>query len=113
VGERDDHERHAVAAGEVLAVLAVDRVAEPVASRSVQHGLGEEAKISRRREGHILERQPDLTAFAGGITMALRGRDGQAGVEPTGHVPRGQNMVDRGVMLRRAGDERNAAAFTV
>ena len=107
-GQRDNHERHAVTAGELLAVLAVDRVAEPLALRPVHHGLGEESEISGCGEGHILERQPDRAAFAGGVTMAQRGRDGKCAVEPAGQVPCRQHMVDRGVMAGRPGDERKA-----
>ena len=45
VRQRDDHERSAVATGEVLAVLAVDGVAQPRPLRAVDHHLGEEPEI--------------------------------------------------------------------
>ena len=62
-GECDDHERHAVVAGELLAVLAVDRVADPFARGAIHHHLGEEAEVARRRQRDVLQRNADPLAL--------------------------------------------------
>ena len=94
-GERDDHERHPVAAGEVLAVLAVDRVADPLARGAVHHHLGEEAEVARRRQRDVLQRNADPLALPGGVAVPQRGDDGQRRVDAARDVPRGQHVIDR------------------
>ncbi len=98
-GQRDDHERYVVAAGEVLTVLAVDRVAEPFALRPVHHCLGEKAEIAGRGQGDVLQRKTDPAALPGGVPMPQCGDNPERGVEPARHVPGRQHVVDRGGMV--------------
>ena len=109
-GERDDHERDPVAAGEVLAVLAVDRVADPFACGAVHHHLGEEAEVACRRQRHVLQRNADPLALPGGVAVPQRGDDGQRRVDAACDVPRRQHVVDRGGELGRTGHHRKAEA---
>ncbi len=104
--ERDDHERDPVTAGEVVAVLAVDRVADPFAGGAVHHHLGEEAEVARRRQRHVLQRNADPLALPGGVAVPQRGDDGQRRVDAACDVPRRQHMVDRRRELGRTGHHR-------
>ena len=109
-GERDDHERDAVAAGELLTVLAEDRVADPLPRRAVDHHLGQEAEVSRRRERDVLQRDADPLAHARGVAVPQRRGDGECGVRPARDVPGGQHVVDRARQSDRAGDQRETDA---
>ena len=80
-GQRDDHERRAVAAGEVLAVLAVYRVADALPRSAVHHDLGEQAEIARRRQRHVLQRNADPLTLPRRVAMPQCGDDGQRGVD--------------------------------
>jgi hypothetical protein len=102
----DNHERGAVAAGEVLAVLAVDGVTQPLSLRPVDLWLGEQPEISRRGQRHVLQRQADARAHPGPVAVADGGDDGERRVEAAAHVPGGQHMVDRTGVPGRTGDER-------
>ena len=105
-GQRDNHERDPVATGEVLAVLAVDGIAQPLALRPVDLRFGQQPKISRRGQRDILQRQADARTRPGLVAAADGGDDGQRGVQTAAHVPGRQHVVDRTGMVGRTGDER-------
>ena len=110
LGERDDHERGSVAAGELLTVLAVDRVADPLPCRAVHHHLGEEAEVARRRQRDVLERYGDPLALPRGVAVSQRGRHRQGRIHTACDIPRGQYVVDRSSEVGGSGHHRESEA---
>jgi hypothetical protein len=106
--QRDNHERDSVTTGEVLAVLAVDGVAQTLALGPIHLRFGQQSQISRRGQRDILERQADARAHPGLVAAADGGDDGQRGVQAAAHIPSRQYVVDRTGMIGRAGDERES-----
>ncbi len=107
-GQGHQHEGDAVAAGEVGAVLAVERVAQALALRPGDHRLGEETHVAGGGQRDVLERQPDPSARAGGVAVPQRAHDAQRRVQAAGQVPGRQHVVDGPRLGRRAGDQREA-----
>ena len=94
-GQRDDHEGDTVAAGEVLPVRAVHRVADALPGGAVDHRLGEQAEIACRGQGDVLQRDADLLAVTGGVAVPQRGDHRQRRIDPAGDIPGRQHVVDR------------------
>ena len=105
-GQGDNHERDPVTTGEILPVLAVDGVAQPLTLRPVDLRFGQQPKISRGGQRDILQRQADPRTRPGLVASADGGDDGQRGVQATAHIPGRQHVVDRTGMIGRTGDER-------
>ena len=66
-GQRHHHEGGTVAAGEVVAVLTEDRIADSGPLQPVDHDLGEESEVGGGGQGHIVEGKPDPASLAGRV----------------------------------------------
>ena len=107
-GQRHDHECDAVATGEVLTVLPIDRVAEAFALGAVHLRLGQQSQIACGGQRDVFQREADLGARAGLVTATHRGDDGERGVQATADIPGRQHVIDRAGVIRRAGDQRKS-----
>ena len=105
-GQRHHHEADAVTAGEVPAVLAVDRIAQARPARAGDHRLGEESEVGRGGQGDVVQWQPDGAAGSGGIAVAQRGQDRQRRIQPAADVPDRHHVIDRTGVPGRTGHHR-------
>ena len=64
-GQRDNHEPGTVMTGEVLPVLTIDGVAQPLALRTVDLRFGQQPQVPGSGQGDILQCQADLRARTG------------------------------------------------
>jgi len=108
--QRHHHEPRPVAAGEVLAVLAVDGVAQALALRPDDLRLGEQPQVAGGGQSDVLQGKGDARAGPGPIAPQDGGDDGQRGIQPACHVPGGQHVVDGPGVIGGAGDERESDA---
>ena len=91
------HEFHAVTADEVPAVLSIDGIAQPGPAGAVDHDLSEESKVGRRGQGNIVQRQPDGTSRAGGLSPPQRSQHRYYGIQSAADIPGRHHVVDRSV----------------
>jgi hypothetical protein len=103
-GEGHEHDALPVGGAEVTGEAAVDVVADLAALDPVHLGLGQEPEVTGHRQGDVGQREADLLPLAGPAALPLGGQDCQGGLQPAGHVPGGQHMVDGTRIVRRSGD---------
>ncbi len=80
-GQRHHHERDAIATGEILTVLPIDRVAQALAFGAVDLRLGQQSQVACGGQRDVFQREADLGPDAGLVAATHRGDDGERGVQ--------------------------------
>jgi len=86
-GQGHDHERVAVATGEVLTVLSIDRIAQPLAFGAVDLRLRQQSEIACGGQRDVFQRQAYLGPDSGLVAATDRGHDGERGIQATADIP--------------------------